>query len=439
MEQLKYGKYNKILFFAAVCITFMLITYLQAFFILPGRVILLEDDEYIYSFKTPFYVNYIADREDIVQIENNRSEETGFMYSEPVSVTARKKGTVNLSLKMFGLIPVKTTTVDVLPNNKLVACGNTIGVNLKINGILVIGMADVLLKDGKRVAPAKDSGIKVGDFIIGVDDKAVNRIEELIEAIDASKGREIVIKYRRGEHIGECRVEPALSNEDKKYHIGLWVRDSTAGIGTLTFYNPRTMEFGALGHGITDIDTGTLMPVDEGEILDANILAIKKGKPGIPGELKGIFSSDRSKLGVINKNNECGIFGVLNANYARNMSEKLYSIGLKAQVKEGPAKILANIDGKKVEEYDIEIQKVSRQALSNSKGMVIKITDPELLNKTGGIVQGMSGSPIIQDDKIIGAVTHVLVNDPTRGYGIFIENMLKNIRDFSSDELINAG
>ena len=220
-------------------------------------------------------------------------------------------------------------------------------------------------------------------------------------------------------------MTPVKSSEDGKYHIGLWVRDSTAGIGTLTFYDADTGKFGALGHGITDIDTGTLMSVKSGEKLESDILGVKMSRSGVPGELKGVFSEGR-QLGTIESNTEVGIYGKLEKHAMQRMKGKMYPVGVRANIKEGPAVILSNIDGKKTEEYDIVIQKVSRQNLNGSKGMIIKITDERLLSTTGGIVQGMSGSPVIQDGKIVGAVTHVLVNDPTRGYGIFIETMLMN-------------
>jgi len=194
-----------------------------------------------------------------------------------------------------------------------------------------------------------------------------------------------------------------------------------------------------LGHGITDIDTGILMPILKGEILEAEILGIEAGKEGYPGELKGIFVENGNRLGDIKINSEYGIYGNLEESAVKRVTYKEYPIGLRSDIKEGYALILSNIDGRKVEEYEIFIQKVSRQSLTGSKGMIIKITDKRLLNRTGGIVQGMSGSPIIQNGKIIGAVTHVLVNDPTRGYGIFIDGMVKNIPGNKSENILQAG
>lgn len=264
-------------------------------------------------------------------------------------------------------------------------------------------------------------------MILEVSGKKIDNTEDLITEIDNSNGEGIKVKYKRGNKVAALTVKPIKSVEDNKYHVGMWVRDSTAGIGTLTFYDPKSNGFGALGHGITDIDTGALMPVENGEIVESNILTIIKGRSGNPGELKGVLIEEKRELGLIKINSPYGIYGTLNKDALGKFPNKLYPVGLRSDVEVGRATILANIDGKTIEEYEIEIQKISKNTTNRQKGMVIRIKDSRLLEQTGGIVQGMSGSPIIQNGKLIGAVTHVLVNDPTRGYGIFIENMLKNV------------
>ena len=246
------------------------------------------------------------------------------------------------------------------------------------------------------------------------------------------------IQYVRNGEVANTVIRAVRSVEDNRYHLGLWVRDNTAGIGTLTFYDPESNVFAALGHGITDIDTGTLMSVSTGEILESEILDIKKGRQGIPGELRGVFVENENKLGEITSNTQSGIYGRLYENSLARLPQKAYPIGVRSQVQTGKASILANVDGKKVEEFEILIEKINRQNTNGTKGMIIRIVDPKLLEMTGGIVQGMSGSPIIQNGVLVGAVTHVLVNDPTRGYGIFIEFMLKNI-DKTLAELDMAG
>ncbi|HHW30490.1 MAG TPA: SpoIVB peptidase [Clostridiaceae bacterium] len=413
---------KKILIFFIILISAVLFNYLYFIFTTPGELTLIEGEINAYSIQTPFLVNVKADKEGIINFgnkaEGNRNS---------VNLSAEKNGSVILKMDLLGLIPLKTVKVDVLSNDKIIACGNTIGVKIKLDGVLVIAISDVDTVDGTSVMPAKDSGIKPGDVIVEVNGTSINSISDLIDEIDNSQGSELSIKYRRGEHEYLTKVKPARSIDDKRYKLGMWVRESTAGIGTLTFYDPSTNWFGALGHGITDIDTGILLPIASGEILVSNILGVKIGKVGNPGELKGVFIEGKN-LGTIEVNTEYGIYGKLNVEELPAINNRLYPVGIRANVKEGPATILANISGDIVEEYDIEILKVSRGSLNGSKGMVIRVTDERLLEETGGIVQGMSGSPIIQNNKIIGAVTHVLVNDPTRGYGIFIEGMLRNIR-----------
>lgn len=401
------------------------VSYVKVLLTVPGEIVLIEGEEYTYNINSLFPISVSADTEGILRI-NGKSVETSnnrLTASKPVSFSSDKGGSVKLNLHFFGILPIKTVNVDIVSNKEVVACGNTIGVKLKLQGILVIGISDVDC-NGQKIIPVRSSGIKPGNVITRINDKAVGSIDELVNAISNSAGKPIKINYNNGSETAEASVLPVISSDDNEYHIGLWVRDSTAGIGTLTFYDKDTGRFGALGHGITDIDTGTLMSVKSGEIMESNILGVKMGKSGEPGELKGMFT-DGLSLGTILNNTNIGIYGKLHSGSMERIAGRTYPIGVRAEIKEGPATILSNIDGKKIEEYKILVQKVSRQNMNGSKGMIIKISDERLLSTTGGIVQGMSGSPIIQNGKIIGAVTHVLVNDPSRGYGIFIEAMLK--------------
>ena len=427
MRNLKTYQKILIVLFASI-LAVVASAYIKVMISIPGELVLIEGEEYIYNLNSLFPLNIKVDQEGVLNLNGEKTVAAGrnINFSDPVSLRTIKNGSVKLNMRFFGLLPVKTVRVDIVPSRQVAACGNTVGVKLKIDGILVIGVSDVEMVNGQKTVPARDTGIKPGYVITSVNDKRILDINDLIREIESSAGTPVKIVYRYGSLKGVAYISPAKSAEDRKYHIGLWVRDSTAGIGTLTYYDPSTRCFGALGHGITDIDTGTLMPVESGEILESNILGVKMGKSGTPGELKGIFVED-TKLGTILRNSEVGIYGNLDESALSRISGSLYPVGVRANVKEGPASILSNIDGKSIEEFSIDIQKVSRQNLNGSKGMIIKITDKELLNTTGGIVQGMSGSPIIQGGKIIGAVTHVLVNDPTRGYGIFIEAMLKNV------------
>lgn len=427
MSYAKSGK-NKFIFFLLTCFVVLTLIYIKTIFSLPSQITLFENREYTYDFKSPF-LNIKPDTEDVLMLESRdvSLNSVNFKFSTPVMFKPQKMGRVNLNMELFSFIPLKTMQVDVIPDREVVPCGNTIGVKINMEGFLVVALSEFETIDGKSLAPAKEAGIKPGDLIVEINKKPVESISQLIKYLDNFDGKSIHVKYKRGNSYHNAIIEPAISLETKKYQLGMWLRDSTAGIGTLTFYDPETKKFGALGHGITDVDTGILMPLDDGEIVESSILAVKKGKQGEPGELKGILIEDKEKLGVISKNCDQGIYGILNENAKNEFPDKLYSIGLKNEIKLGAASIMSNIDGKSVEEFDIEIQKISERNASGSKGMMIKVTDKRLLEATGGIVQGMSGSPILQNGKLIGAVTHVLINDPTKGYGIFIENMIKNI------------
>lgn len=301
--------------------------------------------------------------------------------------------------------------------------GSPLGIKLNTEGVLVVGLSDVKTEKGEDISPGAMAGIEIGDSIIKVNNKEILSAEDLSEMININKGEKLNILVRHKEEVQE-RVLTPIKSSDNKFKIGLWVRDCTTGIGTLSFYEETSNIYGALGHAITDVDTGNLMTVRDGKIVSSNIISVKKGEKGNPGELKGIFVDDTNKLGNIEKNNECGIFGVANEEILNKIGEPI-EIALKDEVKVGKAEIVTTVDGKTPERYEVMVEKVLRQDESNSKSMVIKIVDERLLNKTGGIVQGMSGSPIIQDGKLIGAVTHVLVNKPEVGYGVYIEWMLK--------------
>lgn len=427
MHYLKTNK-RKLFVLLFVCICVVCISYLQTFSVIPEKLTLLEGEEYIYNFPSFFRVNVKADNKEVLRLNNSEisGDGTNLKMMSSLALKTQKKGTVNLNFKAFGVIPLKTMQVDIIPSKKLSACGNTIGVKIHMNGVLVIGVSEVDSINGEKNAPAKQSGIKTGDFIFEVNGSKLTGINDLIRKIEKSKGSKLEVRYRRGNSVYSTNISPIEGANDKKYHIGLWVRDSTAGIGTMTFYDPDTHSFGALGHGITDVDTGVLIPIENGEVIESNIISVRRGEQGNPGELKGIFIENKASFGNILINTDYGIYGKLASSF-NNSQESFYPIGLRGQVRTGPAFILSNIEGKKIEKFSINIEQVARQSFSGAKGMIIKVTDSRLLNSTGGIVQGMSGSPIIQNGKLIGAVTHVLVNDPTRGYGIFIEWMLKSM------------
>jgi stage IV sporulation protein B len=303
--------------------------------------------------------------------------------------------------------------------------GQPIGIKLNTKGVLVVALSDIETAQGKVSSPAALAGIRIGDNIVKVNDTVVKNAEQTQTEINRTKGKDVKIVVERNGSQIEKIVRAVNGIEDNNYKIGLWIRDSTAGIGTLTFYDEKSGMFAALGHPIVDMDTGTKLNINSGDIIDSSIIAIKKGIKGNPGELKGIFVNEELKLGDISKNTECGIFGRGNV-VIKNRKCKPIKVGMRNEIREGPAKIITTISGETPEYYDIEIEKLLAQDSPGPKSMVIRVTDKRLLDKTGGIVQGMSGSPIIQNNKLVGAVTHVLINKPEVGYGIYIDWMLKD-------------
>jgi stage IV sporulation protein B len=337
-----------------------------------------------------------------------------------------KKKIVSLNLGEF--LEAKSTFVKDNADIMVYPGGQPVGVKLNTKGVLVVALSDIEGVNGKTASPAANAGVQIGDSIIRINDNEINHAEDVTRFVNREKNSEITLKLQRKNNSSffEVKVKPALDSTDGKQKIGLWVRDSTAGVGTLTLYDDKTKKFAALGHPITDADTGTVLNVNNGVIISSNIVSIKKGTRGNPGELRGLFIDENKIKGQIIKNTECGIFGNGTKSLINSKFNKPMKVGLRNEIKVGKAQILTTVNGSEPELFEIEIQKLLSQSTSGSKSMIIKITDPRLLEKTGGIVQGMSGSPIIQNNKIVGAVTHVLINKPDVGYGIYIEWMLKD-------------
>ena len=334
-------------------------------------------------------------------------------------LTAGDGGEGELTFRLLGLVPVRTVKLSVQPERVLVPCGRSVGVAMNTGGVVVVGNSDL----GKTPSPARLAGIRSGDVIRSVDGEAISGAAQLSACL--AGGDTARLQVLRGDDVLEYDVTPAMDERDGQYRLGAWVRDSTAGVGTLTFYDPESGAFGALGHAITDIDTGVTMPVGEGEIYENRVVSVKPSKGGSPGELSGDFLSARETIGTVTENCACGIFGVADASLAGGPYADGLPVATRRQIHAGKATLLTTIDGNGVEEYDCEIVRLSDAGQPAARAMVIRVTDPDLLEVTGGIVQGMSGSPLIQDGRIIGAVTHVMVNDPTMGYGICIETMLE--------------
>jgi len=343
---------------------------------------------------------------------------------ETLTLEAKRHGKDEMVLELAGF-PVKKVDVNVLKDFKVRPGGQSIGVKLNTVGVLVVGHHQVQANEG-RVSPGEKAGIKKGDIITEINGQQIEKMADVgpfvKQAGENGKPLDVVIK-RENEKV-KTKLQPEKDVNENTYKLGLYIRDSAAGIGTMTFYHPQSKKYGALGHVISDMDTKKPIVVGDGQIVRSTVTSIEKGGKGNPGEKLARFSSDREVIGNIKRNSPFGIFGELNKDISNGVFDKPLPIALSHQVKEGPAKILTVVNNDEVNLFDIEIVSTIPQKFPATKGMVIKVTDPELLEKTGGIVQGMSGSPIIQGDKLVGAVTHVFVNDPTSGYGVHIEWML---------------
>lgn len=317
------------------------------------------------------------------------------------------EGTNNLNLNLFGTIPVKEVNVNVIPKTMVVPLGNAIGMKLYTKGVLVVGMSQIETDKNEKKKPYENSGIEQGDTILEINNNIVGNTEELIKEVENSKGNTINIKYLRDDKTMQTDITPVKSKNT--YKIGLWVRDAAAGVGTLTFYEPSTNLFMALGHGISDIDTEEIVNIANGELVTANIVSITKGRKGYPGEIRGTIDEGKT-IGTIYKNTNFGVYGMVkNKNYLEADLTQEMEVAPRNEIKEGKAQIICQLENSTKKKYDIEIEKVYINNNQNNKSMLIKITDKELLEKTGGIIQGMSGAPIIQEEKFVGAVTNVIV------------------------------
>lgn len=336
----------------------------------------------------------------------------------------RSRGGAAALLSLLLLVSPLMVTAQAADSVKtLVPVGHTIGVKLFSKGVLVVELSD-------GPCPARSCGLKVGDLITKCNGTTIQSTEHMQTLLKENGENELKLQVQRGSQILQMKTN-AVETEEGTFQLGAWIRDSMAGIGTMTFYDPQSGVFGALGHGVTDTDTAQLMSLSSGAVMASSVKAVKPGEVGQAGELRGSFDLT-TDLGDLFANTDCGVFGTMNqCAYA---TREAMPVAKNSEIHTGEATILANVTGDTVEEYSVEIVKILDSS-GDTRNMLIEVTDPDLIEKTGGIVQGMSGSPILQDGKLVGAVTHVLLNDPTRGYGIFIENMLQQAYSTATEEV----
>jgi stage IV sporulation protein B len=377
-------------------------------------------DHYLIS-KEGIQLNGVWSR--VIQVEKVSSSPTVTALAGKSNSPGSEK--LEVSYKLFGIFPLKSGEVEVMNPIKLIPGGQSIGVTLQTKGVMVVGQAPVVDMTGKKVFPAKEAGIEVGDILLKINSQEVRTDQEVSNAVHLAgehKG-DVNVLYKHQDQILEKVIKPIFCVETGRYRMGLFVRDEAAGVGTLSFLDPVSKQYGALGHVITDADTNQRIEVFNGKIVASTIYAIEKGKRGHPGEKIGSFVTNSAFIGTIEKNTLTGIFGAISGQVVNPYYKEAIPVGWESEVKVGPAKIYTVIQGEKIEEFEVNIDRVMHNR-TDSKNMIVRVTDPRLLEVTGGIIQGMSGSPIIQDGKIIGAITHVFVNDSQRGYGVFIQNML---------------
>lgn len=415
-------KENKKILLGIILISIFLISliYITSISSLPDNIIMFQGERI--NLNTLLGMN-IKTKDNKINTENLQTVQA----SSDWNINEDYTGKVNLSVNLFG-INVKDITLNVIETTEVVPLGNIVGLKLYTNGVLVVGMSEISGIDKNKYKPYENTGIVEGDMIVEINEKTVTNTTELIECVNNSKGKQISIKYVRDGEILETNIKPIETSKDD-YKLGLWVRDAAAGVGTISYYEPKSGLFAALGHGIIDVDTEKLLDISSGEFVTTNIVSIVKGEKGNPGKIQGSVEAQQ-KIGDVYKNTEFGVFGkVSNTSVLNEDLTKTVKVASRNEIKTGKATIMCTLENNIKKEYEVEIEKIYKNNNTDNKSMVIKVTDKELLEKTGGIIQGMSGSPIMQNGKIIGVLTHVLVSNPTVGYGVFADLMVEKMKE----------
>ena len=407
---MRYRRFLYMLTGNALCLLFC-VAYLALWHRTPDTIKIRAGQQETMDFALPAS-GMLSSGEEAIPVSLNR----------PLVFYANEISDYRMDVKLFGVLPLKSVKVQVIDNTSLIPAGIPVGIYVKTEGVLVIGTGEFTGYDGVRYSPAK-SVLKSGDYILKINGETVTGKKMFMKSLqEAGSGNQVLTISRDGE-IFDVKTE-SVADQSGPYKIGIWIRDNAQGVGTLTYIDGNG-GFGALGHGINDMDTSTLMALKKGSLYQTDIIGITKGESGHPGELTGLIDYDSSNIiGVIDRNEEKGIFGMCSEALEEEVPYGQVPIGLKQDVNVGPAKILCSLDGEEAELYDVEITEITYDKEHINREIVLKITDEELIQETGGIIQGMSGAPILQNGKLIGAVTHVFVQDATKGYGIFIEEML---------------
>lgn len=405
---------QKKIFFLIVLFTifFAYITNIEK---IPENITLYQDEEY--------EIGYLKG----IEIDGDNIEKKNSFFNKLVTIKANILGDLKLNLSALGFFN-KTITVSVLPKVEVIPGGDCIGVKLYSKGVLIIGESKIQGVDGNFYKAYEEGTFKAGDILLKINDYEIENSNEVETIIENIKDKEVTITYERDGEEKTQNITPIKCIDDGKYKIGLWIRDGAMGVGTLTFYSQEYSKFAALGHGISDEDSKSLIKLENGSIYGANVLSVNKGRSEAPGEIKG-YLDDGEEIGTITVNSNNGIYGDINEYNTNIITRERIPVASRNEIEVGPATIQCTVDqSQEIKSYDIEIVKISNSVSNDSKGMIIKVTDEDLISKTGGIVQGMSGSPIIQKGKLVGAVTHVYVSQPTKGYAIFADTMINEMK-----------
>lgn len=421
MTDYKLKGYRRFLYiiFAAGLIALAAAVYIDYWEKVPSTIMIRAGVEQELDFRVPASGEIY--QQESVESVSAQVESLHVNFTKGVTFKANQIDNYRMNLKLFGILPYKNVDIQVIQDKTLIPSGIPIGIYVKTQGVLVVGIGEFKNESGETVSPAKYI-LQPGDYILDVNGEKIENKKQFVSTVENSEGKELIMTLLRSGETTEVKIQPQ-GNQSDEWKLGIWVRDNAQGIGTLTYVDADDT-FGALGHGINDVDTSTLMLLGEGTLYKTEIIGITRGENGSPGELTGYIEYNKDNIiGEIVENTEEGIFGVCKDEIVQSTVYEPIPIALKQEVETGPAEIICSVTGEP-RTYSIEIIELHMENDNVNRGMVLKITDEELLALTGGIIQGMSGSPIIQNGKFVGAVTHVLVNDATSGYGIFIENML---------------